>query len=488
MRCATPLVRLAATMGGRLLLCVMAAAASAAAFPPFNLHWLMWIGLIPLLCALSDLRPRDAAAYAGVFGFSFFGLTVHWLWGLFGAFSLSLFVIYALFYALFGWLYAHAKARSSAGAMALLTPTLWVATEYLRAECWALRFGWSALGYSQVDTPVMQLASAVGVYGVTWLIVLVNALLFWTAARPADRGIRLCWLAGSLLAGGVKLSDSSSRRRGESRSERVLEAACVQGEEVGPDEYARAARGLGKVDLLVLPEYALYDDPRDDRAADATFRRLATDHGAHVVLGCKRYTSAYHDRFRNTAAVLSPTGSLVGEYCKRNPLPFFSDGVAGSSSRPIGTSVGRLGIAICFDADFEKPCRETVQDGAEILIIPTFDSRAWGDTMRRQHEAMPRFRAVETRRYVVRCASSGYSMLVGPDGRVIKRARGTEPEAVSARVALQSGVTAYVRWGWRLPRVCIGVACLGAMPALLRRRRRPRSGAAGYGSVSRTLS
>lgn len=463
-------VRAGVVSVGRVLLCVLAAVLMAAAFPPFDLHWLVWFGFLPLLLALRGLAPPAAAAHGGIFGFTFFALTVHWLWNLFGAFSGSLFVISAIFPALFGWLHARGAQRLSPGWLVLLTPTLWVATEYLRAECWALRFGWGALGYSQAnDSAVLQLGAIVGVYGVTWLIVFANALLFWTLTRPGDRGVRMLWLAGSLFAGGAKFNDGACRRRAERQVEANMLAACVQGEEVEPEEYARAAGKLGKVDLMVLPECAFFDDPAQDAGADV-FERLARRHRAHVVFGCKRYVDPVGRRFRNIALVLDPQGKPVGEYAKRNPVPFFNDGIAGNTSEPIDTGIGCIGVAICFDADFERPCREAVTNGAQILTVPTFDGRHWGEVMHRQHEAMPRFRAVETGRYVVRAASSGYSMIVDPRGDVLVQAESQEPEAIAAKVALEDHLTLYVRWGWLLPRVCLLLAGLAAAG----RRRRGR--------------
>jgi len=472
MHVASPLLRAALPATGRLSLCVISAAMVAAAFPPVNLQFLMWVGLLPLLLALEGLSPRDCAAHAGVFGFVLFALTVHWLWNLFGVFSASLFVIFALSYALFGWLYGQARQRLTPAAVVLLTPTLWVGAEYLRAECWALRFGWGALGYSQADTAVMQLASVVGVYGVTWLLVLVNALLYFTVTLPADRSVRLCWLAGSLLVGGIKLSESLWRKRSERRIERLLRAACVQGEEVAPEQYEEAAATLGHVELMVLPEYALHDDPAWDIASAEVFSRIARRHRAYLLYGCLRHTTPQQAQFFNTALMLSPDGNPAGEYRKRNPLPFFNDGLPGHGSQPITTSIGRIGVAVCFDGDFEKPCREVTAHGAQLLAIPTFDSRTWGDAMRRQHEAFPRFRAVETGMYVVRAASSGYSMVVDPKGRVLARARTTEPEAIQARVGLREDLTWYVRWGWLWPRVCLAVSGLLAAISMMCRRRR----------------
>ena len=452
----------------RALLCVVSAVLMAGAFAPFNYHWLVWVGFVPLLFALRGASARHAAAYGGLFGLAFFALTVHWLWNLFGMFCASLFVISAIFPALFGSLQGRAAERFSPGTMIALTPTLWVACEFLRAECWALRFGWGALGYSQVQAPlVMQSASVVGVYGITWLIIFANALLFWTLTRPVDRGVHMMWMLGSVFAAGVKLSDGACHRRVRAHCVGMLTAGCVQGEEVGPGEYERVAADAKGARLLVLPEYALMGDPAQDPDGPA-FVRLARERDAYVVFGCKRYTDDTHGPFHNTALVLDPRGEVVGEYAKRNPVPFFNDGKAGRRSVPVHSELGAIGLAVCYDADFERPCREAVFRGAQILAIPTFDARLWGEAMHRQHEAMPRMRAVETGRYVLRSASSGYSMIVNPHGEVLSQATTQNPEAITGAVCMQEGLTPYVRWGWLLARVCVLIALATAFG---RRRR-----------------
>ena len=89
----------------------------------------------------------------------------------------------------------------------LLAPVTWTALEYLRSTHSIYGFSWQGLGYSQFQSlPVIQMASITGVYGISALIVLVNAGLFvlihpafgkypaWQNYRKADRRFHLTFI------------------------------------------------------------------------------------------------------------------------------------------------------------------------------------------------------------------------------------------------------------------------------------------------------
>ena len=77
-------------------------------------------------------------------------------------------------------------------SLAIIAPALWVAFEFLRANAFFLSAPWFLLGHSQYQNiPLLQVTSLTGVYGLSFLIVLVNAcfaqflLLF---SRKDERG------------------------------------------------------------------------------------------------------------------------------------------------------------------------------------------------------------------------------------------------------------------------------------------------------------
>lgn len=103
--------------------------------------------------------------------------------------------------------------------------------------------------------------------------------------------------------------------------------------------------------------------------------RLAADTGTVIVASLfeRRAAGLYH----NTAAVLDADGSLAGIYRKMH-IPddpgyyekfYFTPGDLGF--RPIDTSLGRLGVLVCWDQWYPEAARAMALAGAEVLIYPT---------------------------------------------------------------------------------------------------------------------
>jgi apolipoprotein N-acyltransferase len=115
-------------------------------------------------------------------------------------------------------------------------------------------------------------------------------------------------------------------------------------------------------------------------------------------------------------------GTIVPDY-ERNGThepDYQRDGtIVPDYKRVFATGAGRVGVAICFDFDFAHTSRQLVWNGAELLVVPTYDAADWGAAQHLQHSAMTTARAVEHRRAVVRAASSGISQIVDPDGALL---------------------------------------------------------------------
>src|SRR2546430_1180146 len=170
----------ASLVAGSALLTVLA-------FPDFNLWFLAWISLAPLLVVVAHTRSASRAFVAGwLWGVIFFYGTCWWLtypmihfagisaWLAYPLLLLPV-ILVALFPALFAGLLARVIQRFGDFAL-LLAPLIWVSMELLRYAVTGQL--WNALGYSQAFHPAMiQLASKGGVYAVTFLLVSVNAAI-----------------------------------------------------------------------------------------------------------------------------------------------------------------------------------------------------------------------------------------------------------------------------------------------------------------------
>lgn len=133
--------------------------------------------------------------------------------------------------------------------------------------------------------------------------------------------------------------------------------------------------------------------PLDDEAI-ARYGRLAAELKVVIVTSVfeRRAPGLYH----NTAIVFDSDGSVAGKYRKMH-IPddpayyekfYFTPGDLGF--KPIDTSVGRLGVLVCWDQWYPEAARIMALSGAEILIYPTaigFESSDTPEEQARQREA-----------------------------------------------------------------------------------------------------
>src|SRR5207244_12321562 len=119
-----------------------------------------------------------------------------------------------------------------------------------------------------------------------------------------------------------------------------------------------------------------------------------------------------------------------------------------------------LGVSICHEITQPDLIAQSVWNGAELLVNIANDG--WLDAGQgfagRQHLAMAVFRAVETRRYLVRAATTGTSAVVDPYGRIVDSLPPGATGVLTTRVAGGSTVTPYVRLGDLFVLVCATIA------------------------------
>ncbi|NNJ95433.1 MAG: carbon-nitrogen hydrolase [Halobacteria archaeon] len=178
----------------------------------------------------------------------------------------------------------------------------------------------------------------------------------------------------------------------------------------------------------------------------------------------RRAAGIYH----NTAVVMDTDGSLAGRYRKMH-VPddpgycekyYFTPGDLGFSA--IQTSLGKLGVLVCWDQWFPEAARLMALDGAEILLYPT--AIGWDDTATEQTRSLEleawltiqRAHAISNCLPVLACNRTGFeprepdsaagirfwgnSCIIGPQGEILVRADSDAPAALVADIDLsQSG-------------------------------------------------
>lgn len=454
----------------RLALTLLAAGLLALAFEPFALAPLAWVGMVPFLLAISGARPSLARTLGFIFGLTFYGLTVHWLFRIFGAAAVALIAILAAGPWLLGAAYALLERRVGVARALLLSPIVWVGLDLFRSELWYFRFSWMQLGFSQVAAPaILQLAGVVGVYGLTLLIVLANALLALALLRW--RPSRSLPVAALVVVATVLLSRLPAPRHVLGPG--AFRVGAVQSEASDLDTNLRltdtACRAGAR--LVAWPEYSLYDGALSDPAILPRLRAAARAGGIYLVVGNKERVPGRSDVvsvFYNAALVISPRGEVLGSYHKHYPVQFFHDGRPGRGFPTFATPWGPMGVAICYDLDFSPVLRHLAWRGASFFVVPTYDALSWGALQHRQHSAMACARAVEHRRYILRPTSSGLTQVIDPWGLTYATNIGTETALVGV-IAPMTRLTVCDRVGWAIPYACLALTLLGFVGSLTAR-------------------
>lgn len=142
------------------------------------------------------------------------------------------------------------------------------------------------------------------------------------------------------------------------------------------------------------------------------------------------------------------------------------------SCLPVALQNGKtvpVGVPVCYESVYGEFCTEYVRKGARLLAVITNDAW-WGNTPGyRQHLSYSRLRAIETRRWVARCANTGISALIDPCGRILDRTSWWEPAMLEGEVRLLEGQSFFVRYGDIVGRTAVLLFLLLLAAAGLRR-------------------
>ncbi len=119
-----------------------------------------------------------------------------------------------------------------------------------------------------------------------------------------------------------------------------------------------------------------------------------------------------------------------------------------------------LGVLICYEDLLEGHARQTVRAGAEVLVnLNNLSAFGRGPALR-QHQQLAQFRAVENRRYLLRCGTVGSTAVISATGRVIAQAPLHEAATIVHSVPLLEERTLYTRWGDMLAILCVAATAI----------------------------
>jgi apolipoprotein N-acyltransferase len=499
-------------------------------FPKFDLGFLAWVGLVPLLFAMEGKGLKGAFSLCYVAGLVFFAGIFYWIW-LVPAYNVVDGILLAVglpqYFTLWGVGLTWIRKRTHLPPF-LVAPPLWVALEYIRSHLGFASLPWMLLGHSQyLYPPLIQITSFTGVYGLTFLVVLVNAAVAealvyvrqqlsrrraaWAFAR--SRLISLA-VAGFLLAATALhgLFALSGEMTGDRITLALVQGNIPQGAKWDRshrqrilDRYADLTKGAAQHQPLVIvwPETAVPGDVQHQPELRRLVSQVANDTKIHLLVGSAEYAKfterQAQGKFYNSMYLFSPEGTIAGQYRKIVLLPFGeyepSRGVIPWPAAVIAPSAMgsflpgdqytlftvdgvTFAAVICWETIFPDLIREFVKQGARLIVNGTNEAWFFDTAAPYQLLAMSTFRAVENRVPVARAANTGVTALIDPFGRITQRLKGPDEKELfvegflAGTVLVPRGQTFYTRYGdvfaFLLIALCVALLSYSWLPEGIR--------------------
>lgn len=447
---------------------------------------------------LQRATPRQAMWIGWLFGLGYFGIGVHWIYfslHLFGAaiaplaalLTLVFVLVMTLFPAACAYLWARLRMPDSPLGNAILFASLWVLTELLRGKIMN-GFPWILVGYSQTSGPLGSLAPVMGVYGLSFLVVLVSCagVVFAKGPTRITTGAFVVITAPIFLAlvmNVVHFSQAVS----EPLTVRLVQANIKQEMKFSQDrltkslfDYTQMSQqdGIADVDLVVWPETAMptYFDVVEE--VMQPFVQSMDDQGIDVISGGFQRDG---DKIYNAVMQL---GGEQAVYQKRHLVPFgeympmrflldfaakfiiipMADLTAGSGPHVPMTIQGiKIGISICYEDAFGEEMRAVLPD-SQMLVNVSNDAWFGNTAAPHQHEQKARMRAREFARPMIRVTNTGVSAAIDYRGNVVGRIGHNTTGILDVSVQPRSGYTPYARTGnWPIFILCMAIFLVVAL-------------------------
>jgi len=450
-------------------------------FPPFEMHYLAWVALVPLLLIIRNSGPLRSLILSLATGGLFYSFFIRWLFGTEGVNYLN----YALsvlfksgFYGVFGVSAWYFQKRMSRWNFVTL-PSIWVVLEYIRSHMSFLSSPWGILGYSQYTVlPIAQIASFAGVYGVSFFIVLVNTVLaeyvYAFVFRTEEKGLRsqkaqLAYkisvgaLAGILiLFGFFQLSYTQNTHFPE------LKVALVQGNiywnnkylmekykndneyrEKIFEKYSHLTRQVAayKPAIILWPSSSVPGKIPYDQMRVGMLSNLARETESFLLVGSSGFDKFNPEqrqtmRLSNSAFLFSPLGEMLDRYDKIRLLPFdeylplrgylkwpswiasdMIDSLPGKKKTIFDMGKAKFAVLICWENMFPELFREMASKGVQFMVSMTNEGFTNNSVGHYQMMAVNVYRAVENHIAIIRTASTGVSCIIEPNGRIVDRVK-----------------------------------------------------------------
>jgi apolipoprotein N-acyltransferase len=444
------------------------------AFAPYGIWGVAIISLFALITIWKECKPKQALMSGFIFGAAYFGFGITWFINCvadycqvskFAASLLYIIVVaiiasyIALAGALFRWVYATYTVR----ALVLAFPAIWVTCEWLRS--WLFTgFPWLVLGYSQVDAPLKSFAPIIGVFGISWLLLISVSLLYISVHKNTYKfKIRLFSIISLISLWALALIlHNISWTKFDSVPHKVSLIQTNLDPKNKPkltfEEHARIYSPLTIAnldsELIIWPEHSLPYFLPYSASYLGEIAKLGKQHNLTILLGALDSPPELFKKdmlyFYNSVVAV---GAGSGNYYKQKLVPFaeylpfekfvgkilkkfdikYRVAVKGNRKEPQNLVVPNSNLlpVICYELTYAEHLRARLKDSQANVIVNLSEDGWFGDSnVLALNIDVARMRALETGRYILRSATRGITAIIDPKGNVIAASRPFVTDAV----------------------------------------------------------
>lgn len=433
------------------------------------LWWLCLFALIPFCSVLLQQRhkTRRVFCYTVIFCLAYYSLTLLWLYelvpvlapntGTVGAYIIMTLAVLAvsLIMGLAHALPMTLLSRALRGKVydCLLVSAMYISGELIIGSMGDLAFPWGRLANIAVPfLPFVQSAALFGSVFVSFIIVLINALLAYAVQLLRSKQTRRCLLCAgaavllfvcNTVGGCINMAAVKS-------TEASTEVLIVQGDFPSNSKWSTTVDKMlttylelsrsgvtENTSLVIWPETAIPVDLSQYPSYTKQMSGFTKEYDVTLVVGAMHNTA---EGTYNVMQVIYPDGTVSQPYAKQllvpmgeyTPfkevigiiLPGVLEGLAGRDllhgreTVVFQTPCGSLNGIICYESIQPSLQLRATAMGSELITMITNDSWFGTSSALRQHLSHARLRAVENGRYLVRSGNSGITAVIAPDGEI----------------------------------------------------------------------
>ncbi|MDR3128291.1 MAG: apolipoprotein N-acyltransferase [Bifidobacteriaceae bacterium] len=489
-----------------LLVSAFGGLALSSSFPDFNIWFLAPLSIGILYFVLRNKQWWKNSLLAFVFAFSFFIVNLQFIsiaLNMTGLICLTIFE--ALYFALLGLIWTYLQkifiVKQNRFINIIIFSALYVTIEYIRSNWPWGGFSWGSVAYSQTYSPLGKYSFFIGQYGVIFMVVGLGVCLYFLAQFIISlRLIKIitfsCFIGLLVFMGQLlflfqptQLNNNLTFAavQGNINSHKIGTQYTYNSDETFINQIEATEKLINSpnykteanhIQVILWPESAVGFDPLNSNNTNsmARLQNLVNQVGKPFIVGSNFLAKQNNQtKHYNSMFLIEPESKGVSQiYSKQHLVPFGeyiplrhffefidkqnTDRIADFDSSPNSLNIklnkAILGTRICFEVAIPELINQSVEQGANILFIPSNNSNFGFSSLSAQQLQIDQFRAIENKRSVITVNLSGISGAILPDGTITYKTSLFTTDSFVGQLPLNNQIPPHLFIDWWIITIC----------------------------------